>query len=149
MANTTVSATPGWPGKLASPAPRRPPVAKRRRAFLAVAVLLVLGIAALANYGPLHTYYDARARLDQAATAVETLQAEKAALQSELAKLTQAGYLESLAREELTYSRPGEDVYIITGAGNEAEQRGEGASSEPLDERGPLEKLLSTLGDLF
>jgi cell division protein FtsB len=148
MAHTSVSTAPGWPGDIGSSAPRHSPCAKRRWIFGAVFLLVILGLATVANYGPLQAYYDARARLEQAGAAVEALATEKAALQSELGKLTEAGYLESLAREELTYARPGEDVYIITGAADEGAQP-EDTPSVSADERGPLERFLSALGGLF
>lgn len=111
-----------------------------------VFMLAVVVIAVLANYGPLQTYRGAQERLGQATAAVDTLEAEKAALQSELGRLTEAGYLESLAREELTYSRPGEDVYIVTPSEDTADSD---TSSEPAHEPGPLERFLSALGGLF
>ena len=95
--------------------PRRPPFAARRRVLLLLVVLVVVGVAILANYGPVRAYRDARARLEQATTAVSALEQQKTQLQSELGKLSEAGYLESLAREELSYTRPGEELYIVTG----------------------------------
>jgi cell division protein FtsB len=94
---------------------RRPRFVARRRLLLLFMVVVLVGVALLANYGPLQAYRDARARLDQAATAVSTLGQEKTQLQSELGRLSETGYLESLAREELTYTRPGEQLYIVTG----------------------------------
>jgi cell division protein FtsB len=82
-------------------------------------VVAVVVIAVLANYGPLQAYREARARYDSAVAEVESLAQKKAELQSQLGKLTEADYLEALAREELTYAFPGEDVYIITGADEE------------------------------
>lgn len=84
-------------------------------------VLAFLVVAAvLANYGPVQSYVDARTRVDSARAKVAALEAQKAELQSELGKLAEADYLESLAREDLTYARPGEDVYIVTGLEEEA-----------------------------
>ena len=45
---------------------------------------------------------------------MDTLEAQKAALQAQLAKLSETGYLETLAREQLGYVRPGEELYIVT-----------------------------------
>ncbi len=94
---------------------RRPRFAARRRLLLLFMTLVLVGVALLANYGPLQAYRDARARLDQATTAVSTLGQQKTQLQAELGRLSETGYLESLAREELTYTRPGEQLYIVTG----------------------------------
>jgi hypothetical protein len=75
---------------------------------------MLLGVAFAANYGPLRAYNDARDRFENARTEVAALEKQKADLQEQLGKLTEAGYLESLARQELTYARPGEELYIIT-----------------------------------
>jgi len=104
----------------------RPPYATRRRIFVLVALVIVLAVAALANYGPLQEYVDARERLQKATAELTSLEEQKADLQAQLGKLTEAGYLESLAREELTYARPGEELYIITGAEQAAEDDGDG-----------------------
>lgn len=115
-----------------------------------VAVLLVAGVAALANYGPLRAYSDARDRFDSAKAELAALETQKAELQSELGKLTEAEYLESLAREELSYARPGEELYILTGedganesATSDTEETGGG------EEPGFLERILSRLIELF
>jgi cell division protein FtsB len=149
MANTSVPTAPGWPGGIDSPVPRRSPCAKRRRILGVVSFLVILGIAAAVNYGPVQTYRDARTRLDQAATSIEALETERAALQSELGKLTEAGYLESLAREGLTYARPGEDIYIVSGSEGEVTEAAESTSSVSAGRPGPFERFLSALGDLF
>lgn len=119
-----------------------------------------------ANYGPLHAYRDARMRLEDATAAVEELETQKVALKSELGRLTEAGYLESLAREELTYARPGEEVFIVTDATDEesatlgteagvvdpeltAADDAAGAPSGSEDQRGPFERFLSAIAELF
>ncbi len=94
--------------------------AGRRRWLLLFGLVLVVVVAILANIGPLTHYQDARARLDKATATVESLAAQKAQLQGDLAKLSETGYLETLARQQLTYARPGEDVYIVTGASDDA-----------------------------
>jgi cell division protein FtsB len=107
---------PARVGRVAPPSIRAARVAKRRRLFLLAVGLLLFTLAVLANYGPLHAYMDARSRLYRAATAVAELEATKAELQSELGKLSEADYLESLARQDLSYVRPGEELYIVTNA---------------------------------
>lgn len=149
MAATKVPIAPGWPGQMIAATSGRPRFARRRRLVVLVLAVAVLAIAAVANYGPLRTYHESRARLDEVTVTVKKLETEKAALQAELGRLTEAGYLESLAREELTYARPGEDIYIVnTSEGAEIEAV-ETAPAEPADQRGPLERFLSALGDLF
>jgi cell division protein FtsB len=159
MANTNVPTAPGWPGRVSTPTPRRSPVTRRRRLLVLAFSLVVVAIAVMANYGPLQTYRDARERLDQATAAVDSLGAEKATLQSELGGLTEAGYLESLAREKLTYARPGEDVYIVTppeetsqdAAGSATREKATGGDTllDAADKPGPLERFPSALSDLF
>jgi cell division protein FtsB len=111
--------------------------------FLAVAGVFVFIIAVLANYGPLQAYSDAKNRLDRATTAVAELKAQKADLQAELGKLSEADYLESLARQDLSYTRPGEELYIVSGgdeteASDSTSARGAKAGGGP----GLLERVL-------
>lgn len=113
------------------------------------AVVVVLVIAFAANYGPLQAYHESRARLDQAKTAVGELESEKAALQAELGRLTEAAYLESLAREELTYARPGEDVYIVNMTEGAEVEVVQSAPAESGGQPGLLERFLLALGGLF
>jgi cell division protein FtsB len=93
---------------------RRSSPAGRRRWLVLFGAVLLMVVAVLANIGPLTHYQDARGRLDTAAAKVSALEAQKAELQGQLAKLSEAGYLETLAREQLTYVRPGEELYIVT-----------------------------------
>jgi cell division protein FtsB len=86
----------------------------RRRWLILFAVVVLVVVAILANIGPLTHYQAASARLDGATAKVDTLTAQKADLQGQLAKLTESGYLETLARQQLTYVRPGEELYIVT-----------------------------------
>lgn len=92
----------------------------RRRIFIAVIVCTLVGLAVVANYGPVTHYLDARSRLEKAASEVAALEEQNTQMQAELSKLLQPGYLEELAREQLTYSRPGEELYIVTGDQREA-----------------------------
>jgi cell division protein FtsB len=118
MANAHLSSMPVRVGTVARPSIRAARVAKRRRLFLLAVGLLLFTLAVLANYGPLHAYMDAKSRLYRAATGVVELQVTKAELQSELGRLGEADYLESLARQDLSYARPGEELYIVTDAGS-------------------------------
>ena len=86
----------------------------RRRWLILFAVVVLVAVAILANIGPLTHYRVARARLDNSTAKVDTLTAQEADLQGQLAKLTESGYLETLARQQLTYVRPGEELYIVT-----------------------------------
>jgi cell division protein FtsB len=137
--------------------------AARRRWLILFAVVTVAVVAFLVNIGPLTHYQDARARLQKVTAKVDTLQTQKADLQGQLAKLSETGYLETLARQQLTYARPGEELYIVTksagdtgaaaaigsnAAGSNAVETGTadtGAAQSP----GFLERMLAAVRSLF
>jgi cell division protein FtsB len=119
MTDASTPTAPDLSSGTALPTPRRSPIARRRRIFMLIVLALLVIAAVLANYGPVQSYVDAHTRADSARAKVAALEAQKADLQSELGKLAEADYLESLARKDLTYARPGEDVYIVTGLGEE------------------------------
>ena len=122
----------------AAPAGGRDPVAARRGAAVAV------------NYGPLTAYRSAHARLETATAQVDELQQQKDQLQAELGKLGEAGYLESLARGQLTYAKPGEEVYIVPAEDEAASTETTESSAETTGEKpGLLERILSAIGDIF
>ncbi len=111
-----------------------------------VLVLVTLGV--LANYAPLKSYVDARARLETASAGIEQLVAQKAELQAELGRLSQADYLESLARQDLSYTRPGEELFIVTGAdGASSTAAPEGTSTGQAGTPGFLERALTPILD--
>jgi cell division protein FtsB len=132
--------------------------AARRRWLILFAVVAVVVVAFLVNIGPLTHYQDARARLQKVTAKVDTLQTQKADLQGQLAKLSETGYLETLARQQLTYVRAGEELYIVTksaggtgaaaAAGSNAAETGAagtGAAQSP----GFLERMLAAIRGLF
>jgi cell division protein FtsB len=140
---------------------RRGPAA-RRATLLVVLSLAVVVVAVAANYGPVTHYLSARTRLQETTAKVAALEEQTAQLQAQLGKLSEAGYLEDLARQKLSYVRPGEDLYIIgeegqsgtvegqdgtqanaaaTGAGEEATA----ATASP----GFFERLLTRVAALF
>ena len=100
---------------------RRSSPAGRRRWLVVFGAVILMVVAVLANIGPLTHYEDARARFDAATEKVNALEAQKTELQGQLAKLSEAGYLETLAREQLTYVRPGEELYIVTKPAGDAD----------------------------
>ncbi|MFH0917297.1 MAG: septum formation initiator family protein [bacterium] len=118
---TTISApsAPVRSGDIGSTGFRGSRFATRRRVLLLGCVLLLVTVALAANYGPVRHYQNARARLEKTTLEVAALENQRAALRSQLGKLGQAGYLEGLARQELTYARPGEDLYIVSGFSGE------------------------------
>ena len=147
----TASIAPALTGGRASAVPARSRFATRRRVFFGLVLVLLIGLATLTNYGPLKAYQESRSRLEAAAAQVADLSQQKEQLQLELGKLGEAGYLESLARQELTYARPGEEVYIVTGSADDqgvVEEESPTSSSTP-ERPGLLERMLSALGGLF
>ncbi len=113
MTNASAQTAPAPPGDATTADSRRLRCVARRRLLLLGCFLLLVAVGAAANYGPMRHYLDARARLERVAGQVAGLEEQKAALQAQLAKLSEAGHLEGLAREELTYARPDEELYIV------------------------------------
>ncbi len=95
---------------------RQSQIVKRRRVLLLAICVMLLAMAIGANYRPLRAYFDARQRLATATAGIAELSARTAELQSELGRLSETDYMESLARQDLSYTRPGEELYIVTGA---------------------------------
>ena len=114
MASASLESRQSSSGLADSPHARGSQYAGRRRALIAIVLCLLVGLAVAANYGPLTHYLDARSRLEKRTAEVAALEAHNAELQTHLSKLLQPGYLEELARQELTYSLPGESLYIVT-----------------------------------
>jgi cell division protein FtsB len=180
MTQSTANTVPAGSGnkgasgeRRSSPSAReRSSQAARRRWLILLGVVLVVVVAVLVNLPPLTHYQDASARLRQATAKVSTLKAQKTAQQGQMAKLRETAYLETLAREQLAYVRPGEELYIVTDSagdagagaagvasdpGSSAVQQGGTTSSvppadtgtEPAESPGVLERLLSTIRALF
>lgn len=144
------------------PSRRRSQVVKRRRLLVMGMAIAMVALGVWANYPSLHALVDARARLDKVNASVEELSAQKAQLQAELARLSEADYLESLARQDLSYARPGEELFIVTGADDGAvstPQTSEGSTGDAgisgggsgttsqTGERGFLQRALASLLD--
>lgn len=129
MSQAQTTYMPGRLGTAGPPSRRNSQVAKRRRVFMVVLGIFLLTVAVAANYGPLRSYVDARARLERATAGIAELTAQKNELQAELGRLGEADYLESLARQDLSYTRPGEELYIVTGGDDGAWASGESEGS--------------------
>ena len=137
-----------------------------RRMLLVIGLLVLLTVIAVgANYGPLTHYLQARERFDQTTAEVNEVKERITGLQAQLGKLSQSGHLEDLARQQLTYALPGEELYIVTGgaaaeagaATGETATREAGetvgvaeAASTP-DQPGPgfFERILTKIASLF
>ena len=115
MASISLESRQGRSGATGPTEARGPRFAARRRVLMAILVCVLVGLAVGANYRPLTHYLDARSRLEKRTAEVAVLKAQNAEMQTRLSKLLQPGYLEELARQELSYSLPGEDLFIVTG----------------------------------
>ena len=164
MANTSLPFTSVFSGGPSSPAPARSPFARRRWVFVGLMLIALIAVATLTNYGPLRAYHSSRAQFEAAAAQVKALEQKKDQMQVELGKLNEADYLESLARQELTYARPGEQIYVVTGAGDGTTPAGsnanllgagaaaggtESSAASETEKPGLLERMLSAIGRLF
>jgi cell division protein FtsB len=78
-------------------------------------VLLLLAAIVVANQGPVRGLLQARAELAVKEKQVAEIEKGNAAYRAEIARLEKTGYLEALARKQLAYAKPGEDVFIIQG----------------------------------
>lgn len=147
------------PARLGGTAPspvRGSQVVKRRRLLVLVIVFMVIVFGVLANYPSLQAYVNVSARLDKVNTSIGELSALKAELQTELARLSEADYLESLARQDLSYTRPGEELFIVTGLSDSTTSTPQSTVTEDTSESGVvtqsgapgfLERVLTPLLD--
>jgi len=83
-----------------------------RAAVLAVVICAV----ALSLAYPVRAYIAQRQQIDQLVAQQQTMQAQVKSLQAERAKLSQASYIEQLARQELDMCFPGTQCYIVEGS---------------------------------
>lgn len=120
---------------------------RRRRLPLLIGLALLIVVAGLvASIKPYLAYSDVKSEQSATESQVALLEQENAAVQEQIDRLKHDTYLETLARSELNLARPGEDVFIVTGA----ETTGTDAADAPAaPDPGPLEKMLSSLRRLF
>jgi cell division protein FtsB len=160
MSSITATTVAGRRATADTPREKRPHSSRRRRALILGCAGLLLVLALGANYGPLREWRDARTRLHERQAQVTALSRQKAQLDAQLKELQDPAYLEGLARQDLTYARPGEDVFIVSGlagdtGGQASGQLGStqaGASSSATattQKPGLLERFLSAIGRLF
>jgi cell division protein FtsB len=83
--------------------------------MMAGVVILLLAAIAIANQGPVRELLRGRAQLAAKEKQVAEIEKGNEAYKAEIARLEKPGYLEALARKQLAYAKPGEDVFIIQG----------------------------------
>lgn len=111
-----------------------------------VRVSLVVGVVFLGlllSRAPLTGYLDARAKLAVKQEQVRGLGERNQALRKEIQSLKDPATMESLARTNLFYARPGEQVTIIHGVPRPKPE------AKPQPTRGPLETLVTSVRSLF
>src|SRR5664279_939300 len=117
----------------------------RRRLLAVGSVLLVVLTGLLVNWGPYHDYRASQETLHAMQEETAHLRGEVDASEARVARLKKDGYMEALARKELTYARPGEEVYIVKGLTPDMPQGTGEVSSAP----GPVEKFILLLRNLL
>lgn len=108
-------------------------------------ILLVLLAGLLANWGSYQDYRASQEALQQAQGETAALQAEVQSFRSRVARLQKDGYIEALARKELSYVRPGEEVYVVKGLSSGTPQSADEVRPEP----GPVEDFILLLRRIF
>lgn len=126
--------------------PSGTPRRRRRLPILALLVCLILVAGVLVSVNPYMSYRQVTRERNAIESQVALLEQENAAVRSQIDRLKHDSYLETLARSELNLARPGEDVFIVTGA----ESTGTDVVDAPAAPGpGPLEKMLGSLRHLF
>lgn len=121
--------------------------------YLSVVLLLLL-IMVLVNKGPVTNYLEAREALAVELQEVAQLQAELETLQEKVSGAADPSRLEVQAREDLSYVRPGEDMFIVDGLPEEEDATDASAldtagARGPSDDAGPLERFVAAICRLF
>ncbi len=118
----------------------------RRRLAYVIGFLVMIPLGFFVNAGPYQDYQQVREQLRAEEEEVALLESENATYVGEIERLQKDSYVEALARRELTYSRPGEDVFIVK---NLPDSRVETAERSAEDTGGPLESMVRSLEGLF
>ena len=116
-----------------------------------LALLALVVAACLANASPLRGYLESRDRLEAKQVTVAALEKEKADLQKEVRAFEDGSRVELQARQDLTYKRRGEDVFIVEGLPSTTTVTvPSDLPSKPDDSTlGLVRKLFVTLRNLF
>jgi cell division protein FtsB len=112
--------------------------------LLALAALLIA--ASFANASPLRAYLGSKERMEIKQTQVSILAQETEKAKKEVRALEDGSRVEVQARKDLTYARPGEDVFIIEGLPASTSS----TNSPPAEpSRGTARGLLDRVLDFF
>lgn len=112
------------------------------------ALLVVVVVAVLANASPLRGYIASHKRLEAREAQVTALERETAELKKEVDLLKSGSLVEMLARQELNYVRPGEDMFIVPGVSTTTSVTVP-PEAAPAAPRGFLERALDVFHGLF
>ena len=128
-----------------APAPPAPARRFRIPAWILIAVILALAVGA-----SVRPYTDTRkteALLALKQQEVSLLERENEGLKADARRLQSEPNLEALARTSLNLSRPGEEVFVVTGIPEVVEPEVAATPAPPAP--GPIERLVSALRGLF
>jgi|GEM_PF-3272334 len=112
-----------------------------------VFVVLIVAGAGAAGITPYRDFRETQARLETKQQEVSLLEQENESLKADARRLQSAPSLEALARTSLNLTRPGEEVFVVTGIPQVVEP--EIAATPPQPAPGPVERLVSALRGLF
>jgi cell division protein FtsB len=120
-----------------------------RRLHVPAWILVVLIVAAAGGAGimPYRNFRETEARLAVKQQEVSLLEQENESLKADARRLQSEPNLETLARTSLNLSRPGEEVFVVTGIPPVVEPKV--AATPPQPAPGPVERLVSALRRLF
>ncbi len=127
------------------PASRAP--ARRFRVPAWILIVVILALAAGASIRPYKDSRETEALLAVKQQEVSLLEQENEGLKADARRLRSEPNLEALARTSLNWSRPGEEIFRVTGIPAVVEPEVVATSAQPAP--GPVERLVSALRRLF
>jgi cell division protein FtsB len=133
------------PTEVGVPAPRGP--ARRFRIPAWILVVLIIAAAGGAGIRPYKDFRETEARLAVKQQEVSLLEQENESLKADARRLQSEANLEPLARTSLNWSRPGEEIFRVTGIPEVVEP--EVSTTPPPPAPGPVERLVSAVRRLF
>jgi cell division protein FtsB len=110
-------------------------------------VVLIVAAAGAAGIGPYKDFRETEARFAVKQQEVSLLEQENESLKADSRRLQSEPNLEALARTSLNLSRPGEEIFVVTGIPQVVEPEVAATPSQPAP--GPVERFVSALRRLF
>lgn len=110
-------------------------------------MVLIVAAAVGAGIMPYRDFRETQARLAVKQQEASLLEQENESLKADARRLQSEPNLEALARTSLNLSRPGEEVFVVTGIPQAVEPKV--AATPPQPAPGPVERLVSAIRRLF